>query len=145
MQKRKIEELPEADVPEVIEFLDAQDAVKAFKEEHAAVFEQMGQLVERYNAALQQADQACRAKQVSCGPFILKHFSTKYDAEKLFNAVGRDQFLQWGGKLDTKTVYEVDRGRLEAIIAQGKLPATTVEEVRKETPNYHKPDALVIP
>jgi hypothetical protein len=145
MQKRTPKKAELNEVPEVIEFLDAEDAVKAFREEHAEVFEQMAQLVDRYNTALQQADKACRGKEVTCGPFVLKHFATKYDAEKLFHAIGRDKFLQMGGKLDTQTVYDVDRGRLEACIAQNQLAKEVIDLVRKETPNYTEPKPLVVP
>jgi hypothetical protein len=145
MQKKKAKTVPAAEVPAVVEFLDAQDAINAFKQENADIFEQLNALVERYNTALQQADQVCRTQQISSGPFDLYQFSTKYDAEKLFAAVGRDQFLQLGGKLENKVVYDVDRGRLEACIAQGKLTETIVEEVRKETPNFHKPSPLAVP
>ena len=145
MQKKKAKTVPAAEVPAVVEFLDAQDAVNAFKEEHAAVFEQLSALVERYNTALQQADQVCRSEQISSGPFDLYQFSTKYDAEKLYNSVGRDAFLQLGGKLENKVIYDIDRGRLEACIAQGKVADAVVQEVRKETPNFHKPDPLAVP
>ena len=145
MEKKRARRVPLADVPEVIEYVNASDAITEFKSEHAEVFTQLDTLVERHNTALQQADKVCRANGVSCGPFDLYQFSTKYDAEALFNAVGRDRFLQLGGKLETQTVYSVDKGRLEAAIAQDKLPDDVVEQVRKETPNFHKPDPLVIP
>jgi hypothetical protein len=145
MQKKTAPRREPVEVPEVVEFLDAQDAIQAFKTEHAEVFDQLAQLVERYNTALEQADKACRSKEVSCGPFDLYQFTTKYNAEALFNAVGRDNFLTMGGKMETITQFSVDRGRLEACIAQGKLPNDVVEHVRKETPNFHKPDPLVVP
>ncbi len=145
MQKKTAPNLNPREVPEVVEFLDAQDAIQAFKAEHPEVFEQLSQLVERYNTALEQADKACRSREVSSGPFNLYQFTTKYNAEALFNAVGRDAFLAMGGKLETVTQFSVDRGRLEACIAQGKLPNEVVAHVRKETPNFHEPDKLAVP
>jgi hypothetical protein len=145
MQKKTASHLEPIEVPEVVEFLDAQNAIEAFKEEHGPVFAQLAELTERYNTTLEQADKACRSKEVSCGPFNLYQFTTKYDAEALFNAIGRDQFLAVGGKMDVVTTYAVDRGRLEACIAQSKVPSEVVEHVRKEIPNFHKPDKLVIP
>lgn len=145
MQKKKAKIVDLDKMPAVIEFIDARDALEEFKADHGEVFSQLQELTERYNTTLEQADKACRAGQVSCGPFDLYQFSIKYDAEALHNAIGRDKFLEAGGKIETKTVYDVDRGRLEACIAQNKIPADVVERVLKETPNFHKPDKLVIP
>lgn len=145
MKKKNIETVDPSSIPEVVEFLDAQDAIQTFKESNAAVFEQYAELAERYNTALEQADKVCRAKQVSSGPFDLYQFTTKYDAEALYNAVGRDKFLEVGGKIDSKTIYDLDKGRLEAAVAQKKVPAEVIDQVRKETPAFHKPDKLVLP
>lgn len=145
MQKRKAPTVDIGEIPEVIEFVDAQEALQEFKQEHAAVFETLAQLTERYNASLEQADKVCRARQVSCGPFDLYQFSTKYDAEALYNAVGRDKFLELGGKIDTVTAFSVDKGKLEACIAQRKIESDVVDRVRKETPNYHKPEKVQLP
>lgn len=145
MQKKKARKAEPTEVPEVVEFIDAEGALSDFKEEHAAVFDQLAQLVERRNTALEAAEKVCRSSEVSCGPFDLYQFSTKYDAEALYNAIGRDKFLEMGGKLDTKTVYELDKGRFEACVSQNKVAAEVVAQVRKETPNFHKPEKLVVP
>lgn len=145
MQKRKAETVDIGAIPEVVNFVDAQEALKEFREEHADVFAQLDQLVDRYNTSLEQAEKVCRAKAVSCGPFNLYQFTTKYDAEALYNAVGRDRFLELGGKIETITKYEVDRGKLEASIAQNKLDTGVVDRVRKETANFHKPDKVNLP
>lgn len=145
MQKTAVKTVPIESIPAVVEFVNARDAIQEFKEEHAEVFEQLEQLTEQYNTTLEQAVQSCRAQKVGCGPIVLKHFATKYDAEALYNAVGRDKFLELGGKLATQTVYDLDKGRLEACIAQNKLPKDVVETVRKESANFSKPEPLVVP
>ena len=145
MEKRKAKKVEPAAVPEVVEFLDAQGALEDFKQSHAAVFEQLRELTDRYNATFEAAEKACRSKEVSCGPFDLYQFTTKYDPEALYNAVGRDKFLALGGKLDTQTVYTLDKARFEVCVSQNKVPADVVPQVRKETPNFHKPEKLVVP
>ena len=145
MEKKKAKKVEAASVPEVVEFLDAQGALEEFKEEHKAVFEQLAQLTERYNSALEAAEKVCRSNGLTCGPFDLYQFTTKYDPEALYNAVGRDTFLQIGGKLDTQTVYSLDKGRFEACVSQKKVADDVVAQVRKETPNFHKPEKLVVP
>lgn len=145
MQKKKIETVDPGTIPEVVEFIDANDAIQSFKASYPDVFKQYEELIERYNSALEQADKVVRARAVSSGPFDLYQFKTTYDAEALYNAIGRDQFLSVGGKLETQTVYDVDKGRLEAAAVQKKIPAEVMAQVRKETPNYHKPPKLVAP
>jgi hypothetical protein len=145
VKKKTAAKVSPAEMPAVIEFLDAQAALEEFRQEHAVVFEQLAQLTERYNSCLEQAEKSCRQASVTCGPFQLYQFTTKYDPEALYNAVGREAFLELGGSVGTKVSYEVDRGRLEAAIAQGKLPEETVTVVRKETPCYRKPEKLVLP
>lgn len=145
MQKKKAVTVDIGEVPEVVNFVDAQEAVELFKQQHADIFKTFAELTERYNATLEQADQVCRQRGVSSGPFNLYQFSTKYDAEALYNAVGKDRFLDLGGKIETVTQYSVDKGKLEASIAQQKLDSSVVASVRKETPSFHKPDKIVLP
>lgn len=137
---------PEA-IPEVMEFLDAKAALEEFKAEHPKVFEELGHLVDRYNTTREQAEKAARAAEVKCGPFDAYQVTVKYDANALYNAIGRDLFLQVGGTISQKTVYDVDKGRLEAAITSPntKLTDEVVKSVRKETVVYHVPDPLVLP
>ena len=139
MQKRKVVEVPLSSIPVVGEFVKAQNALETFKEQHEEVFNEYKMLVEDYNTKLQNAGKVVRQQEVSCGPFILQHFSTKFEAEKLHGAVGRAVFMEIGGKLGTKTTYDVDRDKLEAAIAQGKLPDDLVESIKKEVPSYKAP------
>ena len=145
MRARKATRIDIGNVPEVVELIDAQDALEAFKQSHPEIFRTLEALTERYNAALESAEKVCRARAVSCGPLHLYQFTTRYDAEALYGAVGREKFLELGGKVGTKATYEVDKTCLETAIAQNKLSAEIVEISRKETPNFHKPDRLVLP
>lgn len=135
----------EVDFPEVIEFLQAQATIQEFKQEHPEVFETFEQLVEAYNTKLEAAEKVCRAAEVNCGPFDLYQYNTKYNAQALFNAVGRDKFLELGGTTGTQTTYDIDKARFEAAVGAKKVSKEIVAEVRKETPNYHKPERLVVP
>ena len=145
MQKKKPTKVEPETIPEVVDFIDADAALREFKEEHGELFEQLALLSERRNAALEQAEKVCRAREVSCGPFNLYQFAVKYDATALFDLVGRTKFLELGGSINSVPEYTIDKGRLEAVIAQGKLPDDVVKAVRKETPNFHKPEKLVLP
>lgn len=133
------------DIPEVVEFITARDTLLEFKNDHPEVFEMLGELTERYNTALEQADKACRQLEVSCGPFDLYQTTTKYNAEELYNAIGRDKFLAVGGKLETVTTYALDKNLFAAKVSQGQVDKTIADSVCKKTPCYHKPEKLVIP
>jgi len=142
--KKTAEKVDPSQVPEVQEFLQAQAALEAFKKEYVDIFHELSALVERYNATLEAADKTCRTRQISSGPFDLYQFGTRYDAEQLFLAVSPEEFAQLGGRVVTKTVYEVERTWLETAIARGALPEEVVRAVRKEIPNFHKPEKVVL-
>jgi len=133
------------DFPEVMAFEQAKSDIEEYKAMHKEVFETFDALVERYNTSLEAADKSCRAAEVNCGPFDLYQYKTTYDAEKFYNAVGRNQFLELGGSTGTKTTYEIDKARFEASVAAKKISKEVVDMVRKESPAYHTPKKAVIP
>jgi hypothetical protein len=147
MKKKTIATKSPEEIPEVMEFLDAKSAIEEFKAEHPAVFEEFSHLVERYNATREQAEKVARAQGVKVGPFDAYQVTVKYDAAALYNAIGRDLFLQVGGVISQETVYSVDKGRLEAAVTSpnSKVTEDIVKSVRKETVTYHVPEPLVIP
>ena len=139
------DEIDITEIPEVLDYMDARERLETFRLTHAKVMEEYAGLCDQYNTTLQAADKAVRERRVSCGPFVLKHFATKYDGEALFNSVGRDLFLQLGGTIEQVPSYNVDRGKLEAAIAQNRVKPEVVAVVRQETPNFSKPPKVVIP
>lgn len=142
---KQIQQARETDFPEVLAFLQAKADLEEFKQQNQELFDTLEALGERYNTALEAAEKVCRAAEVNCGPFDLYQFTTKYSGEKLFNAVGRDKFLELGGAIGSKPTYEIDKSRFEAAVAAKKVSKEIVSQVRTETPNYHKPDKLVLP
>ena len=145
MKKREAKKFAESEIPEVMAFVTAQSDLQEFKQEHAAIFLKLEQLVDQYNTRLEAANQVCRSEGVSCGPFQLYQFTTKYNAEALFNSVGRDKFLELGGQVKTETAYSIDKAKFEAMVAQNKVNPDVVATVRTETPNFHKPEKIVLP
>lgn len=136
--------LPETAIPEVAAFLEAKERLDRLREAYPEVFEQLSELKDEYNSRLEAADKAVRARKISCGPFVKYQEQTKYDAEKLYDALGREKFLEVGGKTSTVTTYEVDRARLEAHIASGTIDKEVVEDVREVSPRYKKPEKIFI-
>lgn len=145
MSKPQIKTVDPEEVPEVIEFLDAQKSIEEFMDDNKAVFAQFQELVEKYNTSLEAADKACRGQQVRCGPFDLYQFTTKYDPDALFNAVGRNKFLELGGTTKQTTEYDLDKDAFEASVAKGLVSKEVVAEVRKVSPSFHSPKPLRIP
>jgi malate synthase len=132
-------------VPEVGQFLNAEERVKAFKEMHSEVFDEYAQLLNERNALWQQADQAVRGQAASCGPWERYSETTKYDADALYEAVGRDEFLRLGGTIKTVQQRAIDRDHIKVRIEAGELRPEVVDRVRKVTGNYHAPKKLESP
>ena len=134
------------DIPEVTEFVQAQEALASFKRNNAEFFEMFESLSERYNRSFELANKAVREQKVSCGPFtMLGRPAVKWDAEKLYEEMGREFFLAHGGTIAQVPRYEIDKLRAEAIYALGQLPEEVAKIVRKEIVRYSTPEKLVLP
>jgi len=142
---KQVQSAKETDYPEVISFIEAQTALQEFRQAYPEFFEQLDVLVDQYNTTLESAEKTCRNEQVKCGPFDLYQFTTKYNAEALFNAVGRDKFLELGGTTGSEVTYSIDKARFEAAVAAKKVSKEIVDTVRKEAPVFHTPKRLVLP
>jgi hypothetical protein len=130
-------------VPELIDYLDARNAIEAL-EEDPAVREYRAQL-ERYNAAREQADKALRAKGLSYGAWQAYQTRVKYDAEKLCQLLGEKVFRAVGGTIETQFVYAVDKTKLEGAFAMKKINPDLRKEVCQESLIYHAPKEVVLP
>ena len=142
---KHIQKAQETDIPEVIAFIEAQRALQEFRQAYPELFEQLDGLVDHYNTTLESAEKKCRAAEINCGPFDLYQYSTKYNGEALFGAVGRDKFLELGGTTGSEITYSIDKARFEAAVAAKKVPQEIVDLVRKEAPVFHTPKKLVLP
>lgn len=132
------------DIPEVVQFLEAKEKLDRMREAYPEIFQQLEEVKEEYNSTLQAAEQAVRGKGVTCGPFIHYQTQIKYDADKLYEAVGREAFLELGGQVKTVATFEIDKAKLEAQIAANKVPADVVKAVKEVSPRYKKPEKISI-
>lgn len=133
------------EVPEVQEFLDVEQELNSFREQHTDVFEKFDELAAEYNQKLEAADKVVRAKKVSCGPWDLYQEQLRYDAKILFESVGRERFINVGGTMETQTVYGVEKTRIEASIKQGLIPTDVTNQFRKVSARFHKPNKVDLP
>lgn len=136
--------VPIGDIPAVQELTDLKMEIDALKTEHADVFMQYSDLVDRYNAKLEEAEKEVRAKGVSCGAFDNYSVSVKYNPTKMFDELGEEMFLRTGGVMGTVTEYKVDPRRVEAAIASGEIPDECVDNIREVRRNYHQPKKLTV-
>lgn len=132
------------DIPAVQELVDLKMQIDGLKAEHPEVFMQYQDLVDRYNAKLEEAEKEVRTQGVSCGQFENYSVSVKYKADKMFEELGEEMFLANGGSTFQKTEYAVDQKRVEAAIAAGTIPEECVDNFREVRRNYHKPDKLTV-
>lgn len=140
----KAKEVDPLDIPEVAEFINADERLKEFKEEYKDVFEQYEAIVSDRNDKLEAAEKIVRAHKVTCGPFVLYQYQTKYNAQAFYDAVGRDDFLKLGGTIQTVPKYEIDKKAFEAMMAQKKIAPTVIEAVVETSPRYKCPDKLTV-
>lgn len=133
-----------ASIPEVQKVIDLKQDIDALKANHPEVFIQLADLVDRYNAALEEALNVVRAKGVSCGPFENFSVSVKYDPVKMYEEVGEELFLKCGGSSARVKQLKVDPDVVAAAIAAKTIPEACVEHFRSVTRNYHKPDPINI-
>lgn len=135
--------VPADQIPEVQEYLDIKQQLDALKAEHPDVFMLYTDLVDRYNTALEAAENAVRGQGVSCGPFENFSVSHKYDAQKMLDELGEELFLACGGAVGTKPSYTVDVATVEAAIASGKIPPATLDNFRAVSRSYKTPKKIV--
>ena len=131
------------EIPEVQEYMDAKAMLDAYIHHNQSVFEQYRELAENVNRARESADKVVRAKEVSCGPWDIYQTQTTYDANVLYEALGREGFMRVGGKVQMQAAYEVDKAKVEAAIARGEIPPELVSSVKKESPRYKAPKDIV--
>lgn len=134
-----------ATIPEVEDFLTAKKALEELEEQHEDTFGRYRELVAEYNRTLEQADKAVRAQGISVGPFIRSHVVTKIDADKLYDLVGRDEFLRLGGKLETVVQYSIDKTKFMSLSSSNQIPKDLIEAVVTEAPNYKTPKPVKLP
>lgn len=136
--------VPISEIAAVQDAADLKMQIDALKGEHPDVFMQYQDLVDRYNAKLEEAEKEVRAQGVSCGQFENYSVSVKFKADKMFEELGEEMFLANGGAMAQKTEYTVDEKRVEAAIAAGTIPEECVDNFREVRRNYHKPDKLTV-
>jgi hypothetical protein len=138
----KYKRVPVDEIPEVQEFLDIKQEIDALKANNPEVFIPYNDLVDRYNTKLEEAASKVRTIGVTCGPFENFSVSHTYDAAKMLDELGEEQYLACGGKIVQRAMYEVDSAVVTAAIASGKIPKDAIENFMKVTHSYHTPKKI---
>ncbi len=136
-------------IKEVVAFEQAKTALEAFRSDNqtvmtpAQVLHHYDLLVNTYNETMQAADKAVRSLEVTCGDWDLYSRYTKVDWQKLYSALGREGFLDAGGKLGNSVTVSGDMKTFELAAAQGQIPPEVVEGCTIIESKYHAPKKLV--
>lgn len=145
MNKPRITSLDPQDVPEVAEYMEVEKQLDSWKAAYPGAYEELREIIEARNTALENADKAIRAKEVSCGPFTLLHYTVHVDENALYDAVGKDEFLKIGGAIQTVQKFTVDKKAFDTAIVQKKVPASVVTAVVTHRPSFKNPKAVELP
>jgi len=133
------------DIPEVLDFLNAHTLFEEFKAKNEKLMAELYSLADNYNTTLQAADKAVRGQGVNCGPWEQLTPTVKYDGEKLYSAVGREDFVRLGGIVRQVNEYVIDKGTIEAAIAGNRLPQQIVDLVRTVGRKYKSIPKVELP
>lgn len=116
-----------------------------FEKAQEALEEALGPIqgiIEEYNAALEEADGAVRARGISIGDFKIAREFDEYNADKLFELVGEEKFLELGGAETMVRKLSVDKIKLRSFIAAGKLPRLVIDQIQTRQRQYSTPKPL---
>ena len=134
--------ISETSVPEVASFVESANRIEDFVKSHAKVFSQFRELVEDHNQKLQAADAAVRQRDVSCGPWDKYAERINWDENILFESLGKDEFLNLGGKIETVQRRTFNKDKAEALAKSGQLPPNVVAAARSVVAAYHAPKKM---
>lgn len=145
MKKPETQTVDAEEIPEVQAYLRAVEKLEEWKKTYAGAYEELKEIQDLYNSTLEAADKSVRAREVSAGPFKLLNYSTSFNANALYDAVGREDFLRLGGSVQTVQQYDVDKKQFEAFVAQKKVHPDVVKAVISYGPRYQVLKKVTIP
>lgn len=134
-----------SEIPEVAQFEEAKARLKKFTEAHQGLFNDFAQLTNEFNTAREAADKAVRSQRVSCGDWDYYSKEVRFDGKAMYDALGQEAFMKFGGSINTVSEFTVDKDRAEASIRSGDLPASMTASFRREIDKYHSPSDIKIP
>lgn len=127
---------------EVDEFLQAQERYFRWQQQYPQAYKELLELQSEYNATRDAAEKILRAHGKSEGPFVIKNSRLSYDAEKLYDEVGKERFLELGGEIATSQTFKIDSTTLQSKIASKKLDPAIVEAISKPVHVFDAPKKL---
>lgn len=144
-QRKPKNEMPVEEIQEVADFLEADQELEDFIEQHRDVWQRVRELAEQRNTKLEAAASVVRGQNVTCGPFVKLSETLKVDAEKFFEEVGDQNFSNLGGYTETVVTYKVDRERFKAAVARNDIPKEIVDACTKVELRYKAPEKYKMP
>jgi hypothetical protein len=144
-QQKVLNPKPVEEIPEVAAFEEVRERMKAVRDANAQFFSELDSLAEEYNDKRAAAIRATKAQEVSSGCIVMYQWSTKYDAEVLYQSLGHQGFLNVGGKVSQVADYSIDKARFESAHKSGQINDEVYNRVVTKSPRFKKPDEVHIP
>lgn len=126
-------------------FLETERNLHRYMHEHYEVFETYEHLTAEYNRALEDAEKEARALGKTVGPFVTAGHQVNIDVDRLFEELGEDNFFKFGGIIETKRVYSLDREKFERAADSGAIPQEILDLCYEKKPKFRTPKRLVMP
>lgn len=144
-KKTKIETPHEEQLTEEVdEFLQARERYFRWQKQYPQAYSELLELQSDYNATRDAAEKILRAHGKSEGPFQIKSSRLSYDAEKLYDEVGKEVFLALGGEISTNVSFKIDSTTLQSKIAAKKVDPAVIESISKPVHVFDAPKKLQV-
>lgn len=146
MSRPEPEVLRAGSIPEVRAFLKQQRALQEWKERFPGAARALEAIAGPYNTSLKAAAETVKARKATCPPFFVESIALNRGwAERFANAVGRIDFVRFGGDIRPTEVFEMESARFEGVCDREHLSDELVARVADWVPRYGKPAEISLP
>ncbi len=126
-------------------FEETERKLHDYMNENFQIFNEYEHLVREYNRTLEDAEKEVRALGKGEGPFVPVGQQVNIDVDRLYEELGEEHFLKFGGIIETKVVFNVDREKFERFADGGVIPKEVLDICYEKKPRFKVPKKLIMP
>lgn len=130
-------------ISEVKDFMRVLVKFETFKKKHPKLFTEIMDFQATYNMSLKKADAVTREREVSCGPFQLISYQSRFDGAGINAEVGKDKFEAIGGVIQVVSKIEADDVR--KAVNRGHLDVKVAARHETKSPKFKTHPTFYVP